>query len=56
MLVEAMGEISISGKNDVEQAILLEKYIIAGKIAEKRIREEISRNSAECTGNRTAEI
>ena len=42
MLVEAMGEISISGKNDVEQAILLEKYIIAGKIAEKRIREEIS--------------
>ena len=42
MLVEAMGEISVSGKNDVEQAILLEKYIIAGKIAEKRIREEIS--------------
>lgn len=42
MLVEAMSEISVSGKNDVEQAILLEKYIIAGKIAEKRIREEIS--------------
>ena len=41
MLVEAMSEISVSGKNDVEQAILLEKYIIAGKI-EKRIREEIS--------------
>ena len=42
MLVEAMSEISVSGKNDVEQAILLEKYIVAGKIAEKRIREEIS--------------
>jgi len=42
MLVEAMSEISVSGKNDVEQAILLEKYIIAGKIDEKRIREEIS--------------
>ena len=42
MLVEAMSEISVSGKNDVEQAILLEKYIVAGKIAEKRIREETS--------------
>lgn len=41
MLVKAMGDISSSVVNDVESAGVLEKYIIAGKIADKRIKAEL---------------
>ena len=41
MLVKAMGDISLSAVSDVESAGLLEKYIIAGKIADKRIKTEL---------------
>lgn len=41
MLVEAMGQITESAMSDVETAGLLEKYIIAGKMAEDRIGEEL---------------
>ena len=41
MLVKAMGDISSSAVSDVESAGLLEKYIIAGKIADKRIKAEL---------------
>lgn len=42
MLREAMGEISNSAMSDVETASLLEKYIIAGKLAEERIEKEMA--------------
>lgn len=42
MLVEAMGNIGYAGISDVEQITLLEKYILAGNLAEKRIKEEMT--------------
>ena len=41
MLKKAMGDITASGMSDVENAGLLEKYIIAGKMAEERIGQEL---------------
>lgn len=41
MLKRSMLDITDSAMSDVEQAILLEKYIIAGKIAQERIENEI---------------
>lgn len=41
MLKDAMGEITGSAMSDVETASLLEKYIIAGKLAEDRIGKEL---------------
>lgn len=41
MLKNAMGQISDSAFSDLEAATLLEKYIIAGKIAEERIGKEL---------------
>lgn len=42
MLIEAMGNIGYAGISDVEQITLLEKYILAGNLAEKRIKEEMT--------------
>lgn len=42
MLKDSMGEIEYSGISDIEQITLLEKYLIAGGLAEKRIRDELS--------------
>lgn len=41
MLKDAMGDITDSAMNDVETIGLLEKYIIAGKIADERITKEM---------------
>lgn len=43
MLKKAMGEIEYSASNDADNGALLDKYIIAGKIAEKRIVQEVDR-------------
>lgn len=42
MLKKAYGEIEYSAKSDVEAAQLLEKFIIAGKLAEGRIEQEMA--------------
>lgn len=42
MLKNAMGQITDSAMSDVETASLLEKYIIAGKIAKERIGKELT--------------
>lgn len=41
MLKKAMGEIEYSAISDIEAITLLEKYIIAGKIAEERVVKEL---------------
>lgn len=41
MLKNAMGEIEYSAMSDADNIALLEKYIIAGKIAEQRITQEL---------------
>ncbi len=41
MLKKAMGEIEYSAISDIEAITLLEKYIIAGKIAEERVAKEL---------------
>ena len=42
MLRKAMGQIEESAMSDIETGTLLEKYIIAGKIAEERIGQELA--------------
>ena len=42
MLRRAMGQINESAMSDVETGTLLEKYIIAGKMAEERIGQELA--------------
>lgn len=48
ILKEAMGEIEYSAITDIDAITLLEKYIIAGKIAEERIKGELDEIEARC--------